>query len=82
MAVTRPSDRLAGRASLELAPLDLLGQRLLERGEHGVGRLLLAGAQHHVEAGLGRHLGDARPHDPRPDDPHASDGHGRGVTDG
>ena len=40
-----------------------------------------AGAQHHLVAGLGRHLGDARAHDPRPDDAHALDRHGREVTD-
>ena len=61
----------------ELAPLDLLGQRLGESGDHGVGRLLLAGPQHHLVAGLGRHLGDAGPHDPRTQNAHALDRHGR-----
>ena len=74
--MTRAS--VASRVLLgELAPLDLLGQRLLERRHHGVGRLLLAGPQHHLVAGLGRHLGDARPHDPRTQDAHALDRHGR-----
>jgi len=40
-----------------------LGQRLGEGGDHGVGRLLLAGTQHHLESGLRRDLGDARTHD-------------------
>ena len=59
------------------APLDLLGEGLLQRGDHGIGRLLLAGPQHDLVAGLGRHLGDARPHDPRPNDANALDRHGR-----
>ena len=63
-----PRRDLLGGGLLELAPLDLLGERLLERGHHRVGRLLLAGPQDDVDARLGGHLRDARPHDPRPDD--------------
>ncbi len=43
---------------------------------------LLPRAEHHLVAGLRRHLGDARPHDPRPDDPHTRDLHrATDVTD-
>jgi hypothetical protein len=73
-------DQLGARIGglLELAALDLLRQRPLEPGEHGVGRGLLPRAEHHVDAGLGRHLRHPGPHDPRPDDPHSCDGHGPG----
>ena len=54
---------------LELAALDLAGQRLLEGRHHGVGRLLLAGRSTTSKAGLGRHFGDARPHDAQAQDP-------------
>ena len=48
----------------------------LQRGDHRVGRLLLAGPQYDLVAGLGRHLGDARPHDPRTHDAKTLDRHG------
>ena len=45
-------------------------------GDHGVGASP-AGATRSTTSmpGLGRHLGDARAHDPRPDDPHPLHGH-------
>ena len=60
-------------ADVALAPLDLLGERLLQAGEHGVGVLLLATAEDHLVAVLGRHFGDAGTHDSGPDDAHALD---------
>ena len=81
MAVTL--DRVAvALGLLELAPLDLLGQGLLQAGHHAVGRGLLPGPQHHLVAGLGRHLGDAGTHDPGPHNPYPLDRHGPEVTDG
>src|SRR5262249_30562056 len=56
---------------VEPALVDLLAERLLEAGDHLVGRALLPAAQAHLEAGFGRDLGDARAHDPRPDDSYA-----------
>ena len=75
MAVTRRDHRSA-LGLVELAPLDLLGERLLEGGDHGVGARLVARPEDHLEAGLRGDLGDARAHDPRADDPHPLHGHG------
>ena len=55
-----PGQDLLGRGLLELPLLTCLAEGLLERGDHGVGGRLAAGAQDDVDAGLGRHLGDAR----------------------
>ena len=75
MAVTRESD-LVALGLVELAPLDLLVERLAEARHHRVGRLLLPGPEDHLDAGLGRHLRDAGSHDPGAHDPQALD-HGR-----
>jgi len=61
-------ERIGAVGVLELPPLHLLGERLLEPGDHGVGRGLRAAAEHHLDPRLGRDLGDPAAHDPRTDD--------------
>jgi len=61
---------------VELAPLHLPGERLLEAGEHAVGAFLGATAQDHPVTCARGDLGHAGAHDPRPDDPDLLDGHG------
>ena len=70
-----PAEHRVALGGVELAPLDLLGERLLEAGDHRVGGALRPAAQHDLDAGLGRDLGDARAHDPRTDDADALDRH-------
>ena len=70
-----PSKRGIAIDFLEAALLDLLVQRLLEGGDGGVSGALMPGAQHHLEAALGRDFGDARTHDPRTENAHALDRH-------
>ena len=70
-----PSQHRVALGRFELAPVDLLRQRLLEPGDHRVGGALRAAPQHDLDPGLGRDLGDARAHDPRTDDPDALDRH-------
>ena len=78
-ARTRPRVAVAV-AVLELAPVDLLRERLLEGGDHRVGRVLGPAAQHDLDAGLGGDLGDTRAHDPRTDDSDTLDRHEAQVT--
>ena len=68
-----PREDLVALALVELAPLDLLVERLAEPGDHGIGGLLLTGPEDHLDARLGRHLRDAGSHDPGADDPQALD---------
>src|SRR5205085_9077867 len=77
-----PAERALAILVGQLALLDLLAQRFLEAGQHGVGALLSPGPQHHFVAVLRRALGDARPHDPRPHNAHALDRHGRRLPSG
>ena len=70
-----PAEHRVALVGVELAPVDLLGQRLLEPRDHRVGGALGPAAQHDLEAGLGRDLGDARAHDPRTHDPDPLDRH-------
>ena len=49
-----PAEDRVAVGGLELAPVDLLGERLLEPGDHRVGGALRAAAQHDLDAGLGR----------------------------
>ena len=76
-----PAEHGGALGVLELAPLHLLGERLLEAGDHRVGGRLRAAPQHHLGARLGGDLGDAAAHDPRTDD---SDplGHSRAAPRG
>src|SRR4030095_16482069 len=60
------------------ALLDQPVEPLLQRGQGGVGGLLLPGPQDDLVAGLGGHEGYAGPHDPGADDPHPLDLHGPG----
>ena len=60
---------------LELAPLHLLGERLLEPGDHRVGGALRPAPQHDLDPGLGRDLRNARAHDARAHDPDPLDRH-------
>ena len=70
--VTRAS--VAAFSSASSLPLStcLVSERSSAR-QGGVRRCLLAGAQDHLVAVLGRHLGDARTHDPRAHDAHPLD---------
>ena len=77
MAVTRPRVGVARPPRSSLPRSTCLASDFSSDADHGVGRLLLARPQHHLVAGLGGHLGDARPHDPRTHDAHALDRHGR-----
>ena len=77
--MTRPRAAVAVLLG-ELALVDLLGQRLLERRDHRVGGLLLAAAHDDLVARLGRHFGHARAHDPGTDDADTLDGHGPELT--
>ena len=73
MAVTRDSTCVAvGR--VELAPLDLLVERLA-RAPATIASAVSCWRDRRTTSmpGLGRHLGDARPHDPRADDAHTLD---------
>ena len=70
-----PGEHGVAFAGVELAPLDLLGERLLEPGDHGVGGALSPAAQHDLDPGLGRDLRDARAHDPGTHDANPLDRH-------
>ena len=59
----------------ELAPLDLLGEGLLQARDHRVRRGLRTAPQHDLDAGLGGDLRDAGTHDPGTDDSQALDAH-------
>ena len=70
-----PAEDRVALVGFELAPVDLLGQRLLEPPDHRVGGRLRPAPQHDLESGLRRDLGDARAHDPRTHDPDPLDRH-------
>jgi hypothetical protein len=72
---THPAEDRVALGGLELAAVDLLGERLLEACDHRVGGALGAAAQDHFDPGLGRDLGDAGAHDPRTHDADALDRH-------
>ena len=70
----------AAGAVVELALLHLAVEAPAEPGQEGVGGGLLSRADDDLAARLGRHLGQARAHDPRPEDAHPLDDgpcHGR-----
>ena len=70
-----PTEHRGALGVLEAALLDLAPERLLEPRDHRVGRRLGAAAEHDLETGLARDLGDSRAHDPRPDHPEPLDRH-------
>ena len=68
-----PAEHGGALGVVELAAVDLLGERLLEPGDHRVGGGLRPAPQHHLDPGLAGDLGDAAAHDPRTDDSDALD---------
>ncbi len=60
-------EQLVGIFLLGAAALDLAGKNVRRIGLAFVGRLLIAVDQHHVDAGLRGHVGDARAHQARAD---------------